>query len=125
MPQKSRFSIYTPVSGEHELLPDPGKTEALKFWQKKVGGYVETVRLVDNLIMLVNEDGRILGLPMNRAIPCMVGNVLTASYRKRGSTLVIEGIPEPQARRVLEELESNRRQREGESNDAKPQTAHL
>ncbi len=88
MPQEPRFYIYTSVNGEHELIPDPGKGKELKFWQKKVGGYVQTVRLVDNLIRLVNEDGLVLGLPMNRAIPCMVGNVLTASCRKRGSTLV-------------------------------------
>ncbi len=34
-------------------------------WQKLVGGYIETVTLTPHFAMIVNEEGRLLGLPDN------------------------------------------------------------
>lgn len=47
----------------HEVIEIENTLEAL---QKAVGGYIETVRLrVDNAVMIVNEEGLLLGLPYN------------------------------------------------------------
>lgn len=47
----------------HEVIEIENTLDAL---QKAVGGYIETVRLrVDNAVMIVNEEGLLLGLPYN------------------------------------------------------------
>lgn len=47
----------------HEVIEIENTLEAL---QKAVGGYIETVRLrVDNAVIIVNEEGLLLGLPYN------------------------------------------------------------
>lgn len=47
----------------HEVIEIENTLEAL---QEAVGGYIETVRLrVDNAVMIVNEEGLLLGLPYN------------------------------------------------------------
>ena len=47
----------------HEVIEIENTLEAL---QKAVGGYIETVRLrVDDAVMIVNEEGLLLGLPYN------------------------------------------------------------
>ena len=47
----------------HEVIEIENTLEAL---QKVVGGYIETVRLrVGNAVMIVNEEGLLLGLPYN------------------------------------------------------------
>lgn len=37
----------------------------LEEWQRLVGGYIEVVTLTPHLLMIVNEEGKILGLPDN------------------------------------------------------------
>lgn len=44
--------------------------------QGYVGGYVEMVRLSNREIMLVNEEGRLHGLPLNRIATDMVGGII-------------------------------------------------
>ena len=48
----------------------------LETLQGIVGGDVERVVLDDGKVALVNEDGRPLKLPVNRSMPCFVGNVV-------------------------------------------------
>tara|TARA_Y100000592_G_C5481421_1_gene325793 strand:+ start:5029 stop:5274 length:246 start_codon:yes stop_codon:yes gene_type:complete len=57
------------------------KENSLKQMQDAVGGYIELVRLTDDDIMIVNEEGLIFGLPVNEyasklAGQTIVGNVL-------------------------------------------------
>jgi hypothetical protein len=57
------------------------KDNSLKQMQDAVGGYIELVRLTDDDIMVVNEEGLIFGLPVNEhaskiAGQTIVGNVL-------------------------------------------------
>jgi|TARA_R100000084_G_scaffold109145_2_gene74229 hypothetical protein len=57
------------------------KDNSLKQMQDAVGGYIELVRLTDDDVMIVNEEGLIFGLPVNEhasklAGQSIVGNVL-------------------------------------------------
>lgn len=46
-----------------------GDVYTLKEWQDAIGGgYVEPVYLGDGGVLLVDEDGRIKGLPLNKAV---------------------------------------------------------
>ena len=45
--------------------PADGKTFSLKEVQEMVGGYVEMIPLSTDRIMLINEEGKLLGLPRN------------------------------------------------------------
>ena len=44
---------------------DPLFDNTLEAFQKAVGGYIETVTVFRDLVLIVNEEGRILGLPYN------------------------------------------------------------
>ena len=44
---------------------DPFFDNTLEAFQKAVGGYIETVTLASDLVIICNEEGRILGLPHN------------------------------------------------------------
>ncbi len=47
----------------------PNTLEAL---QDQVGGYIETVRLATDILAIVNEEGRLIGLPKNRHLTGIV-----------------------------------------------------
>ena len=62
------------------------KDNSLKQMQDAVGGYIELVRLADDDVMIVNEEGLIFGLPVNEhasklAGQTIVGNVLTCKRK--------------------------------------------
>lgn len=61
----------------HETIDIENTLEAL---QKAVGGYIETVRLrVDNAVMIVNEEGLLLGLPFNAAASALAGQTIVGA----------------------------------------------
>lgn len=49
---------------------DPGEIREIEntpeAFQEIVGGYIETFTFSDDVTLIINEDGRILGLPVNR-----------------------------------------------------------
>ena len=54
------------------IVKEPGKAgevreieNTLEMLQKIVGGYIETVTLCSDLVIICNEEGRILNLPYN------------------------------------------------------------
>lgn len=55
------------------VIKEPGKAPVVEPWfentlesfQAAVGGYVETATLATDLILICNEEGRLLGLPHN------------------------------------------------------------
>ena len=55
---KSSFEIV-------EIEPKNGKNFSLEEMQGVVGGYIEIVRLGNHQIMVVNEEGKLHGLPFN------------------------------------------------------------
>lgn len=55
------------------LAADPAAEVALL--QAQVGGHFEMLRLAPDLLMYLNEDGRALGLPANRAASILVADL--------------------------------------------------
>ena len=55
------------ASGDIKIVnPKEGKTFSLKELQEYVGGFIETISSLDgNHIMVVNEEGKLMGLPFN------------------------------------------------------------
>lgn len=50
-----------------EPYVEPDLENSLGALQNAVSGYIETVRLSNDAVMIVNEEGRLRGLPVNRA----------------------------------------------------------
>lgn len=48
-----------------DIEPKNGKDFQLKELKDIVGGYIETVTLPNDEFMVVNEEGKIMGLPLN------------------------------------------------------------
>lgn len=48
--------------------PEVKEINGLKKMQEVVGGYIETVMLRNNIVLVCNEDGLSLNLPVNRTI---------------------------------------------------------
>lgn len=57
--------VYCANGYEEDARPINGKTFTLKELQEAVGGYIEIIRLNDGRIIVVNEDGLNLNLPVN------------------------------------------------------------
>ncbi len=67
------------------LMKEPGKgiramviPNELKLLQELVGGYIETYSISEDVLIICNEDGKIMGLPYNCTI-CgedFMGNIL-------------------------------------------------
>jgi len=63
MEKKIKVLIVKPMKE-----PYPAEVEnTLKGLQKAVGGYIETVYLEDNVVLVCNEEGKLIGLPGNRS----------------------------------------------------------
>lgn len=58
------------------VVPSNGSKFALKDLQDMVGGYVERLALPDRAVMIVNEDGFPLGLPVNETASRLAGRVI-------------------------------------------------
>lgn len=48
-----------------KVTPEDGKHFSLKELQAIVGGYIEILRLSNDVIMVLNEEGKLKGLPFN------------------------------------------------------------
>ena len=57
--------VYYPNGDFQETQPNNGSTFELEEMQEIVGGYIEIVRLNDGRVIIVNEDGLSLNLPVN------------------------------------------------------------
>lgn len=54
-----------------EPMKEPNLTEVentLEGLQKAIGGYIETVYLDDYVVLVCNEEGKLIGLPGNRSL---------------------------------------------------------
>ena len=49
---------------------------SLSAMQNAVGGYIEQVRLTENVSLICNDEGKINGLPLNRAVCDDKGNIV-------------------------------------------------
>jgi hypothetical protein len=57
--------IYLPGGMKNEVKPENGKYFTLKELQTIVGGYIECLSLDNAMTMVVNEEGKLDGLPCN------------------------------------------------------------
>jgi len=57
--------IYLPDGMKKEVSPQNGKYFTLKELQTIVGGYIECLFLNNDMTMVVNEEGKLEGLPCN------------------------------------------------------------
>lgn len=55
----------------------------LKAFQKAVGGYIETVTIATDLVIICNEEGRLKGLPHNTTVfgVDFVGTIIAAGVK--------------------------------------------
>ena len=55
----------------------------LKAFQEAVGGYIETVTVATDLVIICNEEGRLQGLPWNCTVFCVdfVGTIVVAGVK--------------------------------------------
>src|SRR5262245_49866534 len=60
------------VEGETQVSPANGRCFSLRELQAMVGGYIEALYLGDGRTFFVNEDGKRLGLPLNRKVNLML-----------------------------------------------------
>lgn len=56
----------------------PNTLEAL---QAEVGGYIETVRLTTELLLIINEEGRLMDMPENQHLKGIVGPAVIVHNR--------------------------------------------
>ncbi len=56
----------------------------LKELQQTVGGYIETISLLSNMVLIVNEEGKLMGLPYNFGThdDILVGTVIVAGVKE-------------------------------------------
>lgn len=76
--------------GTTQSLPD-GEL-SLEFMQSVVGGYIEIAHIGNNMLLVCNEEGKLIGLPLNTAatVFCaahgfndtIVGNVIICDKNK-------------------------------------------
>lgn len=96
------------------VIKEPGKAPAveplfnneLKAFQEAVGGYIETVTLATDLVIICNEEGRLLGLPSNCKV-CgvdFVGTILAVG-RKEDDFASIKAQNIPSVLKLLAENE--------------------
>lgn len=68
-----------------ETQPSNGTDFSLPELQAVVGGFIEVVHLADGRLMVVNEEGKLNGLPFNKKASelypdVIVGDVLVCEY---------------------------------------------
>lgn len=57
--------LVVPANSEPYLAPLPPQNRSLDFLKEKVGGWIEAVAIRDDVMMYLNEEGKLYGLPIN------------------------------------------------------------
>ena len=60
-----KAKIYKADGSIIDVKPNNGTDFSLEELQEIVGGYIEIVGLMDNEIMVINEEGKLIDLPFN------------------------------------------------------------
>ena len=60
-------------------VTDKKEKISLESAQNTVGGYVERVRCPDGTVLLVNEEGRLNGLPVNEEASALAGQMIVGN----------------------------------------------
>jgi hypothetical protein len=83
--------IYRVTGEQINVTPKRGKYFTLRELQHIVGGYIETCYLNDGTVMVLNEEGKLEGLPLNvRATEIFRKNFPCSLDRIVGDVLIVE-----------------------------------
>lgn len=70
-----KAKIYKADGSIIDVKPNNGTDFSLEELQEIVGGYIEIVGLMDNEIMVINEEGKLIDLPFNETATQMYQEV--------------------------------------------------
>lgn len=77
--------VYKEVGKQAEIKEIKGD---LREYQSMVGGFIETFHLTDEIILIINEEGKVNNLPINFGVPCannqveyIAGNVVVCTVK--------------------------------------------
>jgi hypothetical protein len=70
-----KAKIYKADGSIIDVKPNNGTDFSLEELQEIVGGYIEIVSLMDNEIMVINEEGKLIDLPFNETATQMYQEV--------------------------------------------------
>lgn len=70
-----KAKIYKADGSIIDVKPNNGTDFSLEELQDIVGGYIEIVGLIDNEIMVINEEGKLIDLPFNETATQMYQEV--------------------------------------------------
>jgi hypothetical protein len=91
LPTTKESVLYKSDGTSRPISPADGKTFSLKEVQEMVGGYVQMIPLSTDRIMLINEEGKLLGLPRNDMATLVAVLVLGEGDFIVGNALVCDG----------------------------------
>lgn len=74
-----------------EVTPKNGKRFKLAELQEFVGGYIERIDLGFGQNMIVNEEGKLLGMPFNQKASSMTINSKSGAHIIVGHALICKG----------------------------------
>lgn len=92
--EKAMATIFHTDGSREKVSPANGSDFRLEEMQRMVGGIIEIVYFDDNTVMVVNEEGKLLGLPLNMDATAVfrahypdsedyiVGNALVCDYEQ-------------------------------------------
>lgn len=61
-----KATVYKTDGSSYPVKPNNGKSFSLEELQKIVGGFIENIYLNDGSVMVVNEEGKIYALELNK-----------------------------------------------------------
>lgn len=71
MAQYEQFSILIQPDQVEVLQVRRSDLDDLDFFHKYIKGFIEIVRLHDDVVMIVDDEGKMKGLPLNKAATCL------------------------------------------------------
>lgn len=73
---------------ETDIEPEDGKFFGLEELQRYVGGYIEVHTLDDGRLIVINEDGLLMGLPQNPLATVAAHNLFTTGRGVVGDVVI-------------------------------------
>jgi len=90
-------TILYPDGSQREITPENGTNFILKELQSIVGGWIELIQCRDGRLMVINENGRLEGLPYNEQATALINwaseNEIGELKAEMGDSLIIAGDP--------------------------------
>jgi len=81
-------TLIPAVGAVQEVQPAAGTSFTLDELHAVVGGYIEIVRIDETRVLVLNEEGKLIGLPVNPRATVVVRRRLAADDYIAGDTIV-------------------------------------